>query len=91
MGIKKQNALAFLGLAAAFSEENKKFTENYDPIKPVIHLPKEKPIPRGAKEYFFNAQGEFSTEQMLKTETVFKCVAINDKSAIKKFERWKSH
>jgi hypothetical protein len=76
---------------AAFSEENKKFTEDYNPIEPVIHLPKEKPIPKGAKEYFFNAQGEFSTERMLKTETVFKCVAISEKSATKKFERWKKY
>lgn len=44
--------------------------------------------PKGAKEYFFNEQGEFSTEQMLKSETIFICYAINDKNAIRKFERW---
>lgn len=56
--------------------------------------PKDEPIeiqprpPKGAKEYFFNERGEFSTEQMLKSETVFICYAINDKNAIRKFERW---
>lgn len=44
--------------------------------------------PKGAKEYFFNERGEFSTERMLKSETVFMCYAINDKNAIRKFERW---
>ena len=43
--------------------------------------------PKGAKEYFFNAHGEFSTEQMLNNEIVFKCFAINDKNALRKFER----
>ena len=46
--------------------------------------------PHGAKEYFFNERGEFSTEQMLKSETVFMCYAINDKNAIRKFERWQN-
>lgn len=43
--------------------------------------------PNGTKEYFFNAQGEFSTDRMLRSEVVFSCFAINDKSAIKKFNK----
>jgi len=54
---------------------------------PVLYEPKQNPIPKGAKEYWFNAYGEFSTEGMLKTDIVFKCVAISDKSAKKKYER----
>jgi hypothetical protein len=37
---------------------------------------------KGCKEYFFNKEGKFST---IESEIVFKCVAVNDKSAIKKF------
>jgi hypothetical protein len=54
--------------------------------KPTIY-PKN---PAGTKEYFFNDSGEFSTKQMRKDETVFKCFAINDKNAIKKFKNWKT-
>ena len=83
-----------LGLVYGMLESATNFQEelyndpNYDPINPTIKLLKEKPAPKGAKQYFFNSQGEFSTEQMLKEECVFKCVAINDKSAIKKFQKW---
>ena len=44
--------------------------------------------PKGTREYFFNKYGEFSTEEMLKSECVFMCYSINDKNAIKKFGRW---
>jgi len=56
--------------------------------EPVIVSTEKRP-PAGTKEYFFNALGEFSTDKMLKSECVFKCVAINDKSAVKKFNKWK--
>lgn len=51
--------------------------------------------PNGCKEYFFKECGQFSNggeneEHFLKTETVFKCFAINSKNAIKKFSKWKS-
>jgi hypothetical protein len=49
-------------------------------------IQKPKPVPKGCKEYFFNQDGEFSTTKMLKSECVFKCVAINDKTAIEKFK-----
>jgi len=51
--------------------------------------PQNTPIPKGAKEYWFNENGGFSTEKMRRDEIVFKCIAINDKSAKKKFEKWK--
>ncbi len=41
--------------------------------------------PKGCRRYFFNANGEFNTQAMLKTECVFECFAINDKTALKKF------
>jgi hypothetical protein len=42
-------------------------------------------VPKGCKQYFFNDKGEFSTEKMLKSEVIFKCIASNDKNAVKKF------
>jgi hypothetical protein len=57
---------------------------------PVLYEPKkahDKPTPKGAKEYWFNDRGEFSSERMLKSDVVFSCIAINDKSAKKKFEK----
>jgi hypothetical protein len=44
--------------------------------------------PNGTKEYWFNQQGEFSTTGMKRDEIAFKCVAINDKNAIRKFNRF---
>lgn len=44
--------------------------------------------PKGAKEYFFNSSGEFSTESMLKEDVEFKCYAINNKNAIRKFKKF---
>jgi hypothetical protein len=51
-------------------------------IDDIDFNPKKPPIPKGCKEYFFNQEGKFST---IESEIVFKCVAVNDKSAIKKF------
>jgi hypothetical protein len=45
------------------------------------------PPPSGTKEYFFNASGEFSNSHMRRDECIFKCYALNDKSAIKKFNK----
>jgi hypothetical protein len=72
--------------------------EIYQPFAPKRrNLPDDRPKrkvepipPKGTKEYFFNIEGEFSTERMLKTECVFKCFATNDKNAIRKFNNWKN-
>jgi hypothetical protein len=56
-------------------------------IKDLDLTPKQPPIPKGCKEYFFNIEGEFSTEQMRKDECVFKCIASNDRVAWEKFNK----
>lgn len=61
-----------------------------DNPKSLTQRPKKNTQPKGTKTYFFNSDGEFSTERMLKTETVFICYAINDKNAIRKFNKWKT-
>lgn len=89
MGMKNnlQSHMALLGLAAAFSEGPGMYQE--DIRKPTICIPKEPPVPKGAKTYWFDEQGNFSSEQMRKDEVVFICIAINNKNAIKKYDRWK--
>lgn len=88
MGFKKSNAaLQMMGLMGmmAMSQDTE---YNYLEREPIEIQPKP---PRGTSEYFFNAMGEFSTGQMLKEDVVFYCYAINDKNAIKKFNRWDKH
>lgn len=46
-------------------------------------------VPAGCKEYFFDQDGNFSTEQMKISILAFKCVASNDENAIRKFNNWK--
>jgi hypothetical protein len=58
----------------------------YTKTTPLINLGKKPPT--GSKEYFFNKDGEYSTDHMLKTECVFECFAINDKNAKRKFNKW---
>jgi hypothetical protein len=63
-------------------------TSNSNTIKTSIDdidfTPKKSPIPKGCKEYSFNQDGNFTT---IESEIVFKCVAISEKSAIKKYNR----
>ena len=53
-------------------------------------------IPKSAKLYIFESNGEFETftefasRNEMPNYCVFHCVAINDRSALKKFNKWKS-
>lgn len=78
----KANALIMAALA--MSGENFFATGSGD--NATIYLPPEPKAPKGSKEYFFNAEGEFSTAHIPKGECVFQCFAINDKNAIRKFK-----
>lgn len=58
---------------------------------PIDIEPKNAPLPKGVKDYWFAADGRFAndtTKPMRKDETVFHCIAVNDKSAKKKFKKW---
>ena len=81
----KMNALMLAALA--MGGNSFMATGSGDEMK--VSLPKEPIPPAGCKEYFFNEQGEFSCSSMRKDECVFKCFAINDKNAKRKFERWR--
>ena len=88
MSKMKSNALAMLAMAAAMSDGSSMMFTGSGEDDARVFIPKEPMPPKGTKEYFFNSVGNFSTEQLLKTETVFKCYAINDKNALRKFKRW---
>lgn len=75
-------AAAMLSLDTPNSNTKNKKTS----IDDIDLTPKKSPIPKGCKEYSFNQDGKFTT---IESEIVFKCVAINEKSAIKKFNRTK--
>jgi hypothetical protein len=85
----KQNVAAIMAMALAMGEgQGMMFTGRGE--EAFVYLPKDPIPPAGTKTYFFNELGEFSTEQMRKDECVFKCFAINDKNAKRKFERWRN-
>lgn len=76
--------LPFLLAAQLFESNN--YAPNERPMRKAKVQETGRPIPNGCKEYFFNHLGEFLNKN--DGLYAFKCVAINDKSAIKKFEKW---
>ena len=56
-------------------------------IQDIDFSKKVPPVPKGCQEYFFSESGEIFPNPSL--ETVFSCRAINAKSAIKKFLKYK--
>jgi len=101
---KKIGVIGAMAMMAAMDSINRKsepvflvddpFNSGIDPekLKGGKHIPPVPiVIPNGCKEYFFNSLGEFSTTKMLKAECVFTCYAINDKNAIKKFNKFNPH
>ena len=84
----KQNALIMASMAAMMSEGSSMMFSGSGEDEARVFIPKEPMPPKGTKQYFFNHLGEYSTERMLKTDTVFKCFSINDKNAIRKFNKF---
>lgn len=92
--MSKKNFTAFAALATlavlepdVLSNPSTAYNTN-----PTLSLPPEdfeEPQP-GQKTYFFNDLGEFDNNKMRRDECVFKCFALNDKNAIKKFNKFKS-
>lgn len=82
MSAKK--SLGILAALSLMSGYNPSLGQDFE-ASDVNIIPHTKRPPNGCKEYFFNSNGEYSTKQMLKSETVFKCFAVNDKNAIRKF------
>lgn len=89
MSMKKVNSI--LAMAVAMSaignpdmyDTNSKTNDGLRKKPPIQTRP-----PKGSKEYWFNSEGEYSHESMRKTEVVFSCYAINDKNAVRKYNKW---
>ena len=79
--IRTALALAAIGDMSNLFDSNSKTS-----INDIDFTPKEVPLPKGCKEYFFNSLGDFLNHN--DGVYTFKCVAISDKSAIKKFNKW---
>lgn len=88
--MKAKDKLGLLAMAAMMSSTARYDDPMFDIHDPTLYIPKEPPVPKGVKTYWFDEQGNFSSVQMRKDEVVFKCVAINDKNAIKKYKRWRA-
>lgn len=92
----KGSFLAMVAMLGAMDYESGVRRGYSEPItpkeKPVIEVGKEAlyiVCPNGCKTYFFNSSGEFTNGSMRKDECVFVCHAVNDKNAIKKFNKFK--
>lgn len=91
MGIKRElDKMAMFGLASVMLPQDQ--VKAVLKKQPTFNSKTSKSIeyqPTGTKEYFFNAQAEFSTTKMAKEDIIFKCYAINDKNAKRKFDKFK--
>ena len=84
--MKKLFALQSLSMLAMLSSSNIQFIKNENPTK--FRKPKniEPNIPKLLKEYWFDCFGNFYNEAPFQYS--FKCYALNDKNAIRKFNNF---
>jgi len=85
MGMKKLNMLGIMASAMSTSIYKDSYNDLFsgDETKPKrIPRPIRQVLPKGV-----NSDGEFSTKRILKSECIFKCIAINDKNALRKFNK----
>lgn len=75
--------LGLFGAMMAMQDQSNHRTNNED----ILKRDKPKKInPKGTKEYYFNSSGEFVE---ILSQSVFSCVASNEKNAIRKFKNRK--
>lgn len=80
--------LAFSGMAEMMNSLNDTSKERgYKEHELPPFFVGDKP-PTGSKQYWFDSQGNFSTERMERDRIYFKCFAINDKNAKRKFNKY---
>lgn len=83
--------LSSLAMMVAMAEAGYNHTPENKPRK--IRLPtnrKDEVIPKGIKEYFFTESGHFFNSMPTGSYTIFyKCFALNDKNAKRKFDAYR--
>lgn len=89
----KPNRLSILAMATmlgSFAQTSE--IDYYEQERKTSSEPKEPIIPKGHIHYWFRIDGTFlnekQSERIKKEECVFKCFALNDKNAIKKFNKF---
>lgn len=83
-------SIMLMGLAmAAIAETGTSGTTRNEDV--INRRPPKKIIPKGCKEYFFTGMGYCFTERPAHREIAFECVATSEKSAQKKFDKWKAN
>ena len=75
------------GIAEEFNSPNPNKARKFTPSKPQNPI-----IPKGCKEYHFTMSGDFDTTKTKWNDInyMFSCVAINEKKAIEKFNKFKN-
>lgn len=87
--------LTSLAMMMAIQEQGVKYNQGEDNHREKPKKYPKEPIPqKGMKYYCFREDGTFKQYErdgaMLKEEVFFKCYALNDKNAIKKFNKFKT-
>lgn len=79
--------LAFMvAMMSAFQEAGS--TKNRLPNNNAVRTGQKSIIPAGCKKYFFTSTGSIYTIKPEGLNVVFECIAMSDKSAQKKFDKW---
>lgn len=90
--MKKSFALQSLAMMAMFSDSGRSFEREKKSNKLIKKISFEPKIPSSLKEYWFKSDGTFLKEnhnrQMFKSQIFFICFALNDKNAIRKFNKF---
>ena len=87
--MKKNLAFMSLAMMAMMSETNfgeipKETLREYEPRKEPKQV-----IPKGCKEYHFDKDGNYPNQWGINNgESIFNCIASNDKVAFRKFENF---
>ena len=84
--MKKSIALQSLAMLAFMSSSNTNFGKNESPTKFSKSKNIEPNIPSSLKEYWFDCFGNFTHDSPFQYS--FHCFALNDKNAIRKFNKF---
>lgn len=86
--MKKSKIHMMAAIASIMSEGNNMFHINDEPKPKPTRKPKQDKLKPGQKWYYFFNEFNYSTK--LREGYIFKCKAMNEKNAIRKFKNWEN-
>lgn len=88
----KSHMLGMMGMMLAISGDSMMRDEMSSNREILNKQPPKKIIPKGCKKYYFTRGGRFDTDDSKwdDVDYIFDCIAMNEKSAMKKFEKWEA-